>query len=135
LGQEQIINVWIDDRKGKWDLEEGTDNIDLPILIAYKLRHNWSATIRLISVVNNNEDKRKASKFLNDIVDLARMPITDLEVLEGDMEDLVSNSPKADVNIFCHTDDMSLDYYNRMVDLTKSSCLFIKDSGSENILA
>ena len=60
LGQEQVINVWIDDRNGEWDLEKGTNNIDLPILIAYTLMQNWGASIRLISVVNKKEDLKKS---------------------------------------------------------------------------
>ncbi|MDF1698985.1 MAG: amino acid permease [Saprospiraceae bacterium] len=135
LGQEQNINVWIDDRKGEWDIENGTGNIDLSILIAYKLMQNWQATIRLITVANNESDTVKATTFLSDIVDLARMPITDLIVLHGQLEDLVQSSPKADINIFCLMDPMSVEYYQNMVQASKSTCLFVKDGGHENILA
>ena len=135
LGREQTINVWIDDREGYWDIEEGTNNIDLPILIAYKLMLNWKATIRLISIVNNKDDKKKAEKFLRDIVGLARLPITDLLVLVGDLDNLVANGPKADINIFCHADKMDVKYTKNLVDQTRSTCFIIKDSGHENILA
>ena len=135
LGQQQVINVWIDDRAGQWDLDKSTGNIDLPLLIAYKLMLNWKATIRLISVVNEKEEKKKAKGFLNDIIDLARMPILDKEVMVGQMDDMILNAPKADINIFCNTEEMTIEYCSLVMMKMKSTCLFIKDSGHENILA
>jgi solute carrier family 12 sodium/potassium/chloride transporter 2 len=135
LGQQQMINVWIDDRNGNWDLSKGTGNIDLPILIAYKLMLNWKAEIRLISVINNKEEKKKAKTFLNELVDLARMPITNKKVILGNLDDLIQTGPRADVNIFCNTESMTVEYCRETMGKTRSTCLFIKDSGNENILA
>jgi amino acid transporter len=135
LGQQQSINVWIDDRGDNWDIDIDTGNIDLPLLIAYKLKLNWNARIRLIAIANNIKDERKASNMLNDIVDLARLPINNREVLIGDIDELIIGSPKADLNIFCNTELMSTEYCNKTMERMKSTCLFIKDSGHENILA
>ena len=135
LGQQQMINVWIDDRNGDWELDKGTGNIDLPILIAYKLMLNWKAEIRLISVINDKESKKKAKDFINEVVNLARMPITNKEVMLGNLADLIQTGPKADINIFCNTESMTIEYCQKTMEKTKSTCLFIKDSGNENILA
>ena len=135
LGQEQKINIWIDDRAGHWNIDKGTGNIDLPILTAYKLMQNWNADIRLISVVNNKEEKKFAKRFLKDIVELARLPITDTVVMAGELDDLIKDGPYADINIFGINEKIDMAYYANMINQTDTSCLFIQDSGNENILA
>ena len=50
LGQRNVINVWVSDRRGNWELGWDIGNLDLSILIAYKLKMNWDAQIRLITV-------------------------------------------------------------------------------------
>ena len=135
LGQRQKINLWIDDRMGHWNIDKDVGNIDLAILIAFKLMQNWQADIRFISVINEEVDRARAEQFLKDIIDLARLPINDTMTLDGDLDQLVLSGPYADVNIFALSEDIQLDYYKGMIDKTNSSCLFIQDSGQENILA
>jgi len=135
LGQEQKINIWIDDREGQWNIEKGTGNIDLAILTAYKLKQNWHADIRLISVVKDKSNRDIAENFLKEIIDLARLPITDTLVLTGELDELVKQGPYADINIFTIGNNISLEYYTDMIHKTNTSCLFIQDSGHENILA
>ena len=69
LGQRNTINVWVSDRRGNWEVE-GLDigNLDLSILVAYKLKMNWNARIRLITVVRNPDDEIKASQFLKSLI-------------------------------------------------------------------
>ena len=135
LGQEQKINVWIADRKGNWNIDKGTGDIDLAILTAYKLRQNWAAEITLISVVDNPEDRPVANRFLRQIVDLARLPITKTLVIEGVFEEVLHQGPYADINIFPIGDRVEMDYFSQAIHHTNTSCLFIQDSGHENILA
>jgi hypothetical protein len=135
LGQKQKINIWIDDRHNNWNVEHNTGNIDLAILVSYKLMQNWNASICLISIYNNTLDEEKANKFLFDIVDLARMPITNTIALGGKLEDLILTSPFADLNIFAIENEINLPFYRKMTNITNTSCLFIQDSGHENILA
>jgi hypothetical protein len=135
LGQRQKINIWLDDRNGNWDLDKGTGNINLSILVGYKLMLNWKAEIRLIQVIHNHENKQKAGKLLNELIDLARMPITDTMILEGQMLDLIPSASRADINIIPLELDLGYDVYQQVVGKARSSCLFIKDGGHENVLA
>ncbi|NIQ14572.1 MAG: hypothetical protein GTO02_09280 [Candidatus Dadabacteria bacterium] len=57
---------------------------------------------------------------------------TELIVLSGKFEDVIKNAPKADVNIFGTGNEMYYDLMRNAPKLTNSSCLFIKDSGSED---
>lgn len=136
LGQRNIINVWVSDRKGHWELD-GLEigNLDLSILIAYKLKLNWNATIRLVTVIEKEEELYKAKEFLKKLTKYARLPETIIEVYHGHFFDKVQNAPVADLNIFGMQDTLPYKFINEMTHITSSSCLFVRDSGNESILA
>ncbi|MEP3210026.1 MAG: amino acid permease [Maribacter sp.] len=135
LGQRNIINVWVSDRKTQWDLGWDIGNLDLSILIAYKLKMNWGARIRLITVINDENEAANAQDFLSLLINLARLPETLTEVIVGDFNEIIQNAPAADLNIFGMHDDLKFEFVKAVSAKTKSSCLFVKDSGHESILA
>jgi len=135
LGQRNMINVWISDRQDNWDIGWDIGNLDLSLLIAYKLKLNWEAHIRLITVINDPEEEANAREFLQSLINLARLPQTLTEVHVGTFKSIVENAPTADLNIFGMEENLSFHFVKEMVNKTNSSCLFIKDSGHESILA
>ena len=135
LGQRHIINVWVRDRKDNWSLGWDIGNLDLSTLIAYKLKKNWDAKIRLITVIDNENEKENATNFLNALINLARIPKTLTEVHVGDFKTIVNKAPSADINIFGMEENLSFEFVNEMTLKTNSSCLFVRDSGHESILA
>jgi amino acid transporter len=135
LGQRDVINVWVSNRKGNWELSWDIGNLDLSVLVAYKLKKNWKAKIRLITVIDDIEDKADALEFLNSLINLARLPDLLTHVHVGDFFDFVSKAPKADLNIFGMDDMLKYEFIESMSKQTNSSCLFVKDSGHESILA
>tara|TARA_R110002049_G_scaffold188124_4_gene356404 strand:+ start:2340 stop:4532 length:2193 start_codon:yes stop_codon:yes gene_type:complete len=135
LGQRNIINVWVSDKKDNWSLGWNIGNLDLSTLIAYKLMKNWDAKIRLITVIDNENEKEKATEFLNSLINLARIPKTLTEVHVGDFRTIVTKAPSADINIFGMEENLSFEFVKEMTLKTNSSCLFVRDSGHESILA
>lgn len=135
LGQRNTINVWVSDRRGNWELGWDIGNLDLSILIAYKLKMNWNAQIRLIMVTEHEEDIDTATNFLDRLINLARLPQTLTEVRLGKFIDIVEDAPSADVNIFGMEPNLKYGFIKDMTLKTSSSCLFVKDSGHESILA
>lgn len=135
LGRRNIINVWVSDRTNNWDIGWDIGNLDLSILIAYKLKKNWEANIRLIIVIKEEAEKENAHKFLNLLINLARLPQTLTEVHVGNFKNVVADAPSSDLNIFGMDENLRFDFVNEMTHLTNSSCLFVKDSGHESILA
>ncbi|MGB5653082.1 MAG: Na-K-Cl cotransporter, partial [Robiginitalea sp.] len=135
LGQRNTINVWVSDRKTQWDLGWDIGNLDLSILVAYKLKMNWQARIRLITVINDPQEAEKARDFLSLLINLARLPETLTEVIVGDFNTVITQAPAADLNIFGMDDDLKFNFVKEMSAKTKSTCLFVKDSGHESILA
>ncbi len=66
---------------------------------------------------------------------LARLPQTLTEVYVGSFNDIVTKAPMADLNIFGMQDTLPYDFIKDMNKKTSSSCLFVRDSGHESILA
>ncbi|MDC8002835.1 amino acid permease [Aureisphaera galaxeae] len=135
LGQRNTINVWLSDRKDNWSLGWDIGNLDLSTLIAYKLKKNWNAKIRLIMVIDDEAELKNATNFLNKLTDLARLPDTLKEVHVGNFRTIVTQAPRADLNIFGMNADLRFEFVKEMTQKTNSSCLFVKDSGHESILA
>ena len=84
LGRRQAINVWVDDRSPDWDLTMELGNLDLALLIAYKLKRNWQGSLNLITAVKESVYIRPAREFLDNLTELARLPRTETLILQGD---------------------------------------------------
>ena len=86
-------------------------------------------------VINNPDDEGNAREFLTSLINLARLPETMIEVFIGNFKEIVGTAPRADLNIFGMDENFRHGFVNEMTEKTKSSCLFVKDSGHESILA
>ncbi|MGI9552645.1 MAG: amino acid permease, partial [Aurantibacter sp.] len=135
LGQRNLINVWVSDRRGNWELGWDIGSLDLSTLIAYKLKKNWGARIRIITVIGDAKEEENAKEFLRSLINLARLPETLIEVYIGNFREIVDNAPRADLNIFGMDENFQVAFVQEMTVKTRSSCLFVKDSGHESILA
>ncbi len=135
LGQRNAINVWVRDRQTNWSLGWDIGNLDLSILVAYKLKLNWGAQIRLITVIDDSNEAENAKEFLETLISLARLPKTETHVYAGEFEATLKNAPAADLNIFGMDEELNYEFIHLMPIKTNSSCLFVKDSGHESILA
>ncbi len=125
FGQREKINVW---------LTLGGPNINLSLLISLQLEKNWDADIKLITVIEDENDKRKANAFINKIITESRMPSdTEKEVIVGDFKKALVETPNADINIFGLSQEISLKHLQKIVTTIDGSCLFIRDSGQESI--
>ncbi len=81
LGRRNRVNLWIPDMGPHWELEMEFVNLDLAILLAYRMMDSWDASLTIIGAVGNREEKQKAEKFLARLVGLARLPARQLPML------------------------------------------------------
>ncbi|MDX1630521.1 MAG: amino acid permease [Thermoanaerobaculia bacterium] len=135
LGRRREINVWIRDQSPDWELSMELGDVDLALLIAYKLQQNWQGRIRLVSAVAQDHHQEPAREFLENLVELARIPRAQVLVYPGGLREALGVTPQADVSIFGLPDPPDFDFVREMVDSTRSACLFVRDSGEENVLA
>lgn len=135
LGQRQTVNVWIRDRSPDWKLRWNIGNLDLSILTAYKLKQNWGAHLRLVTVISDAAEEPNARQFMRRLMDLARLPDTEVVVAQGAFNEYLPQAPQADLNIFGLMAEPNFTMIRRMVDQTHATCLFVLDSGEESALA
>lgn len=68
-------------------------------------------------------------------MELARLPAARVQVIHGSLDHALASHPQADVSISGLPDPPDLEFVHRMVEATRSTCLFVRDSGEENVLA
>lgn len=135
LGRKQYINIWVRNRGPAWDINDGQRNPNLALLTAYKLKLNWGAEIRLITIINEEGEKQKARAFLREFMHLSRLPINETLVKVGHFYDELAKAPAADINIFGISPNLKLEDYEKLAATVDTTCLFIMDSGRENVFA
>jgi len=136
LGRRHAINVWVDDRSPDWELTMDLGNLDLALLVAYKLKRNWPASLNLLTAVQEPGQVQAAEEFLDNLVELARLPRTQTLVFQGtEIERYAGQIPIVSLNIFGLSSQPDFAHLRKLVQTTGSACLFTLDSGEENALA
>jgi solute carrier family 12 (sodium/potassium/chloride transporter), member 2 len=128
FGKKEKVNVW---------LRDGSPNQDLTILTALQLERNWGSSIRLLTIVERQEDQNKTQLKFRKIAELTRMPKeTEISVLVGNFKEALAKAPPSDLNIFGFPKEIGWDtMVGEIADFTNTSCLFVKDSGEESAFA
>ncbi len=126
FGMQKTINLWLRDKSPNWHLA---------MLITLQLQLNWEGSINLVTVADDKSQQRRLYAFLERLSDQARLPsMTEFHVLTGSFEQALKNSPRADINLFGLGESVLFEFIRNSTELTKSSCLFVKDSGHESAL-
>jgi len=126
FGMQKEVNLWLRDESPNWHLA---------MLIALQLQLNWQGKLNLISATSFQKDEKRLYRFLEHLSDLVRLPsMTEFHVLIGDFQKNLEKAPRADINIFGLATELSFDFMRDAPIRTKSSCVFISDSGQESAL-
>lgn len=136
LGRRSRVNLWIPDRGPDWKLEMELGNLDLAVLLAYRMSDRWNASLMVNTAVREKDQASAARRYLGKLCDLARLP-ADTGVFEADegSDRFSSSGPEADLNIFPMPDDLDADYLWKLRDTAGASCLFTQDGGDESASA
>ncbi|MFU8806874.1 MAG: hypothetical protein ACNA8W_23910, partial [Bradymonadaceae bacterium] len=136
LGHERRLNIWVRDQSPTWKIGLRLANLDLSLLLGYQIWRNWQGEIRLLTICSDPLEIHHAEVYLRKLIDDARLP-RDAQcwVEQGGLVNKVSEAPRADLQIFGMPDNVDLAFMRRMVQMTGSSCLFVRDSGRESALA
>ena len=127
FGMQKDVNLWLRDKSPNWHLA---------VLISLQLQLNWEGKINLVTVANDSSHAKRLYNFLEKISEQSRLPsLTEFHVLEGSFKETISKAPRADINIYGIGRDLQFNFMREIVELSGSSCLFVKDSGRESALA
>ena len=137
MGVNGVINVWIREQPD-WDLDYAFthNNLNLALLLAYRLGRSWEAEINLVTMVKDPSKNQMAQAFMTELVDLVRLPMsTTAHVMSGTFPDDVGKAPLADLAIVGMRDIPDFEMMRRVVSVGRASCLFVSDSGWESARA
>jgi len=129
FGQQKQINLWI---------RQGGPNRNLAILIALQVANNWHGNIRILTVINDDSklERDKVHKHILNILDRGRLPLnSEIKIFSGDFFQRLIEAPIADINIFGISGDLGSGTMIKIAENINATCLFVKDSGEESILA
>jgi amino acid transporter len=135
LGRRHTVNVWLPDAGPDWELTTQPGESDLELLLAYKLRRNWDASLRVIARVDNDQQRPRARAYVDGLLDLARLPHARGMVTKLEPPIKHGAAPEADLHLLWLGEQPD---YGRMVTIRENlagSCLFIRGSGHESALA
>lgn len=136
LSQEQRINVWISDQSPEWELGLRLPNLDLSVLLAYQVARKWQGTLRLLTVCRDEEQMPAARDYLQRLIEDARLPgEVETWVAAGDFREQFAEAPEADLSVLGLPREVDPALMEQAVHQTRSTCLFVRDSGWESALA
>ena len=138
FGQSTATNVLIHSQAPDWNPEAafGRSNLNLLLLLAYRLSRSWNAELNLLTGVETEADKDAARHFLEELADLARLPKrTKQLVIVGRFPEVISKIPAADLNLVGMQSPPNFSFIQRLVSDGRASCLSVLDSGRESALA
>jgi hypothetical protein len=99
------------------------------------LMKNWKIKFRLICIVNDPSYIEIARHYLNDLLILARMPKGyNIIVEHSQFDNYMEKAPHADLNIFGLAKKIDKNMMEQLVERTDSTCMFVRDSGTESVL-
>ncbi|MEQ1507797.1 MAG: hypothetical protein ABMB14_36550, partial [Myxococcota bacterium] len=138
IGGRRMITLWVRSIPGRWNPLEGYEgrNLDLTLLLGYRLARRWGSQLRLVTVVTEPEHRIGAEQFLASLCALARLPPDTLRLgIVGTFEQAVDDLSNSDLDVFGLSPEPNLVRVRRLVDRARSTCLFVLDSGRESALA
>ncbi len=136
FAQEQRVNIWITDQSPEWKLGLRLPNLDLSILLGLQITRQWQGALRLVTVCREESEMQNGRQYLENLIKDARLPAgTQTFVMHGDFRERLEKSPEADLNILGLPRQIDTQFLETIVRKTRSSCLFVRDSGKESALA
>jgi hypothetical protein len=138
LGLEKVVNLWLWGTMDGWNQQDRLRNNNLAILIGYILQRNWKAKLRVITRVNNEEQKALAQEKLKALGVLTRLPKGTEFVAISVSDELAGweEVPGADLQVISlPVQQMIPQNLRDLTDHLRTSCLFLVDGGNENAIA
>ncbi|QDG50521.1 Na-K-Cl cotransporter [Persicimonas caeni] len=135
MGSKKVINLWVHDRNPDMELVLRESHINLAILVAYMVTQNWKGRLNLVSCVEEDRTHEEVRQELQRVIDLARLPDPEIHLLDGPFIDNLDKGPRADVDIMGLSRPPNFELMREAISKTRSTCVFVADSGKESALA
>jgi len=136
LGDQGWVNVWVRDQGPDWQLGLRLSNLDLALLLAYQIALSWKGRFRLCMAVPDPETAARARTYLADLMTLGRLQAWgEALVVEGSFPDVIHQVPAADLTLLGLPREPNMAFLRDVIGTVDGSCLLVRDSGKESVLA
>ena len=138
LGRRRDINLWVRGHQcWQADAAFAAGNLDLLLLIGFRLSRVWRGTLRLMVVIPDASAEPAAAAFLEELCDLARLPSSVQRVVRvGAFHAELAAAPVADLSLLgLPKEAPDLDELAALVRISRGACLFVADAGHEDARA
>lgn len=136
LGEQRWINVWVRDQGPDWQLGLRLSNLDLTLLLAYQISLSWKGRFRLCMAVSDAETGERAQTYLADLMSLGRLQTWgEALVVQGQFPGVISEVPPADLTFLGLPAEPNMAFLRDVIERVDGSCLLVRDSGGESVLA
>ncbi len=138
LAEKRLVTLWVRTHPGETNPQADFHerNLNLILLMGYRLMRRWDCDLRLVTVVPHQTEKAAAEHFLRELCDLARIPSRATRLVAvGTFEEVMEDLAHSDLNIMGLQRNPDFAFVRRMVRTSRSTCVFVMDSGRESALA
>lgn len=136
LGAARDVTVWISDRSPTWEIGLRIANLDLPLLAGMLLATWKGGRLRLATAIADPDQAKAAAGFLQALVELGRLPgDTERRVYPASFADALAQAGPADVTLLGLPATPDLEAIRAIRARVGGTCVFLKDSGRESVLA
>jgi amino acid transporter len=136
LGRQEWVNVWVREQGPEWELGLRLSNLDLAILLAYQVAVTWGGRFRLCMSVNDAKTAARADVYLQDLMRLGRLEKWgEPHVVLGTFPEVIDAAPPADLSVLGLSRNPDMKWARALAERVSGSCLLVRDSGNESVLA
>lgn len=141
MGSRKVINLWLSPRAPDFELALRQSEMDLAILTAYMIRQKWDdSELNIVTCIPDNvddADEREQSmrEQLERVIEIARLPNPSITILHGPFDECLGRAPRSDIDVMGMSSPPDFERMRRSVEKTRSTCVFVADSGQESAMA
>ena len=141
-GEQEVPGVG--DTAPDFELALRQSEMDLAILTAYMIRQKWKdSELNIVTCIpNEREGEEDDEEFeqnireqLERVIEIARLPNPRIVVLSGPFEECLAQAPRSDIDVMGMASPPNFERMRESVKKTRSTCVFVADSGQESAMA
>jgi solute carrier family 12 sodium/potassium/chloride transporter 2 len=129
------VAVWLDPPRDGWRLGKNLGNMDLALLVGYKVSLNREVSLEVTVCLGDESERDQAKDFIEAVLEMARMPEAGQHTVNKGSEETLIDELKPSLCVFPMGPEPDFEALRKLPERMECPCLLSLDSGKENVLA